>query len=104
MSQEKFEMWAFGQICKNGQLVPAPIAMDLWNERHEELLKIDPSGIVSEDLEKMKDIYNIMRHYPEGMYGYVEKLLNSSYWLHDEITADATRCEFDDLNRDHPRD
>jgi hypothetical protein len=105
MREEEFEMWAVGQVSQNGKFVTPSVAMDFWNERHGGLLKIDANEIELGHLDKMKNIYGIMKHYPDGMYGYVEtliKMLNDS--LRKQVRDAAITCEFDDLNRDHPKE
>lgn len=54
-----FAIWAFGYVW-NGFMTYENDAWDLknaWNELHGDLLYIDEDGVIADDLETMKEIY-----------------------------------------------
>jgi len=53
--QEAFALWAFGPDYKS--LPYSPKFMDAWNERHSDKLMLKRFGEISNDIEKMVEIW-----------------------------------------------
>jgi hypothetical protein len=60
----QFASWAFGEDFKN---IPQCDIWNDWNERHSGLLKLDPTGIPTQDLPKMIFIWNAQKNKQESL-------------------------------------
>ncbi len=61
---EAFALWAFGEDYQ--KLEKGVQFLNAWNRLHDDVLRLNPVGVISEDSKKMKELW-MSSQSPSGM-------------------------------------